>query len=231
MIWYRHWLELRARLLFLAAAAIVLGAWPLTLFDQENAAFIKLLGSGPPAADAEALALSISRTIFVVWGGAIVVCGNGLRTWHMDRIAPSDMDLPFTLTLPVPRARLVRTRLTAGWLMAVLVAVLVMGSQGAVHAIQGHSVPLAPMVAAVGLLAVGMMAWVIVLGWALMARGVWVLASGVTAILTCFPLSLALVIGGLTGDAKASAFSLASLAGLGAAAYVFTIRRAGRLEC
>ncbi len=231
MIWYRHWLELRARLPMLAVAAIALGAWPLTLFDQENAVFIRTLGSRVPAADAQALALAISRTFFVVWGGAIALCGNGLQTWYMDRLAPSDVELPFTLTLPISRARLVGTRLVAGWLVAVVVASLAMSSQAVAHGWQGRSLAVAPMAAAVGWLAVGMAAWVVVLGGALMTRGPWILASLVAAIMVCLPLTLTLMMGGMTGDIRASALSLAALVGLAAGAFAFTMRRARRLKC
>lgn len=229
MIWYRHWLELRMRLPFFVLTAIALGVWPRTLFDQENAVFTRLLGV--LSSDVESLALALSRTFFVVWGTAVALSGNGLRTWYMDRIAPSDMELPFTLTLPVSRARLVGTRLVAGWLLAVLVAVLVMSSQYAAHTVQARTVSIAPMAAAVGWLAVAMAAWIVIIGAVLMTRGFWMFASLIAAILVCLPLSLELVIGGLAGHLTAAVSALAALVGLAVGAWLFTMRRARRLEC
>jgi hypothetical protein len=231
MIWDRHWLELRARLPFLAAAAIALGAWPMTLFDGENAVFVEFLASRPHSPDAEALALAISRIFFILWGGAIALGGNGLRTWYMDRVAPSDMELPFTLTLPISRMRIVATRLAAGWLAAMLVAVLVLGSQYTVQAIQGRSVPAGAGVNAVAWLAIGMAAWIVVYGGVLMTRGIWMFLFLMGGILVCLPLSLTLMLGGLGGNVTAIASSLAALAGLASGAFAFTVHRARRLEC
>ena len=231
MIWYRHWLEMRERLLVLGLAAIVLGALPMTLFDQENAVFARLLEAQGVSVDAEALALAIARVFFVVWGGAIALCGNGLRTWYMDRIAPSDVQLPFTLTLPISRGRLMGTRLLAGWLLAVIVAALVVSSRLVAHAALGGDLPVAPVAGAAVLLAVGIAAWVVVLGGILMTRGLLLFGALFAGILVCLPLSLTLMMGGITAHVPSVALSLLALASVASGAFAFTMHRARRLEC
>jgi hypothetical protein len=231
MIWYRHWLEMRARLPLLALTAVVLGAWPMTPFDPENAIFTALLAAGAPSPGLQTLALTVSRTFLVVFGGAIVLSGNGLRTWYMDQIAPSDANLPFTLSLPVSRARLVCSRLMAGWLLAVLVSALAMGGRYALETVQGRPMPVGPLVTAFAWLAAGLACWILAQGAALMTRGIWLLPSLIVAILISLPLSLALTLAGLRGDPTGLARSGVALAAVAAGALAFTLHRARRLEC
>lgn len=231
MIWLRHWLELRGRLPFVVLAAIVLGAWPMTPADGENAIYTALLGAGASTPDATSLALFVSRSFFVVFGGAIVLCGNGVRTWYLDHIGPSNANLPFTLTLPLTRAHLVRSRLLAGWLLTVLMVALVMVGLYAAHSIQGQALPLGPLVKAFGWMAAGMTGWILVQGAALMTRGLWIPVSMVAGILLSIPLALSLTLAGVAGNATGLARSGVALAVLSVVALVFTMHRVRRLEC
>jgi len=231
MIWYRHWLELRGRILVVFLAAIVLGAWPVTPLDGENAIFTALLRAGASTRDAESLALFVSRSFVIVFGGAIALCGNGVRTWYMDHIAPSDANLPFTLTLPLARASLVGSRLMAGWVLTIVMFALVMGGLYAANAIQGRMLPVGPLAKAFGWMATGMTGWILVQGAALMTRGLWIPASFVVGIFLSLPLALSLTLAGLAGNVTGIARSAVALAVLGATAFAFTLHRVRRLEC
>lgn len=127
-ILYRHWLELRFRVLAAALPLIFL--------------------CGVTAVLAVALARDVSAVVVHAWGlsvaaviAGLVFGGTGIQTG----LEPAQRSAPFTLTLPAARITLVWTRLcAAASIAAALVLALIVAVAGALWA-AGLDMPLQPM--------------------------------------------------------------------------------------
>jgi hypothetical protein len=129
-ILYRHWLELRFRVL---AAAL-----PLIVLCSVTAVVAVALAPEVPVIVVYAWGLSVAA----VFAG-LVFGGNGMQTG----LEPAQRSVPFTLTLPAGRFTLAWTRLcTAASIAAALVLALMVAVAGALWA-AGLNMPLQPMAA------------------------------------------------------------------------------------
>lgn len=170
MIWYRHWLEMRWRLLLAGLVAVGLGSATSTAVTIEDAggifAGLRETGLAQTLGTSDLLlwVAFVSRISTLMVGVGLVLGGNGFRTWYPDRWGPNDAGTQFTLSLPVSRFRLLWTRHAATWISGALAVLLALGAQCAVLWWEGRSVPLAPMAISSAVVACILLAWTTVMG-------------------------------------------------------------------
>lgn len=158
MIWYRHWLELRYRLLAAALAALLVhlffpfGVHGLTAFFRETG---KL---GEEVRDAQPLLAAMGAERLIAWGvhvqlstltsilATLLLAGSSFRmmnTWGVGQGIDT-----YSATLPVSRTDLDATRLTAAFGGVSAIAFGACFVDAVFLLLTGHSVPLVPMLRA-----------------------------------------------------------------------------------
>ena len=142
MIWYRHWLELRAGLLVTAGLSLLIaltvtGPFRLLGFDQAltETRLGQTIGDGVLV-----WAEFAGRTPFFIFAATLALAGAGFDSL----LRPSGADVAYTLTLPVSRTRLICTRLAAALAATVLAGVLLSTAGAAVLLARGHGIPIVP---------------------------------------------------------------------------------------
>ena len=152
MIWYRHWLEIRGRLVVAAICVVLIGVFdPVALhgaadyfartgkLTRELDGLLPVLGAGPylPCAVHAWLGGWIAIVL------PVVLAGSGLRTQDgRGGLHPSTY---YTLALPVSRPRLVCTRFLAGFGAAVAALTFSLALHCAGLLLTGYRIPLAAM--------------------------------------------------------------------------------------
>lgn len=149
MIWHRHWVEMRMAVLMFVGLTIwfgvsIDGPWLSMEF-------------GVPLAETP-LALAIGRDQVLIWSefagrilpfslaASLTLSGAGFRTLFM----PAEPGA-YTLTLPIPRIRLILTRMLAGLVVAGAVALLLVAGGAAWFTLQGREIPLMAIVQSLAL--------------------------------------------------------------------------------
>jgi len=184
VIWYRHWLELRRPLALLLALAVVAGFFfaenlgdevgRLSVGDEPLRRgiardFGPLLSVMTPT-QTVALAMHAQSTVYLVLLAVLVLAGNGLHImdvsdggWGGGATLPVRA-APYTLSLPLSRARLIVTRVAAGYAAGVLFFALSLLVHRLVISAAGHDVPLLPMIMISVFASVMMVFWSTMLG-------------------------------------------------------------------
>lgn len=225
MIWYRHWLELRWRLPWVLAGGVLLGLWPQDGLWDNMHRWPGDTASVP--ADSAAWFSFVSRAWLLSFMGAIVLSGNGFRTWYMDSVGPSDVSLAFTLSLPLSRTRLMWTRMIGSWVAVAGALAAATLTQFAWLSLAGQPVPVSALTASAAMLAVAAAAWVVVCAALLMpTRLVWGVLAYVPAVLVCSPLTISAATTWTAGG-RSPWLALAALAVIAAACAAY-MRRAAR---
>lgn len=152
MIWYRHWLEMRKGLLFMAGLWLFVG---LTVTEPFNSLRVDSWHSFSDPLGQELTEMRLGQAIgdeVLVWAefagrilpftlmATLVLAGSGLRSL----LSVFDTSAIYTLTLPISRTRLVWTRLVAALGATVLAGLLVSAASSAILLARGYSVPLVP---------------------------------------------------------------------------------------
>ncbi len=156
MIWYRHWLELRATILALIGTAVLGSAYYIQdltggsggtisrVNDVDGSLFrplASLMGS-LDAAQVNLVAFHAEFTWYAMLLLSWVLTGDGLRVferWTNTRLASAAQ---FTLSLPISRRRIVITRIVSTYVVATLVLFVIAGTNAALFATTPYSVPL-----------------------------------------------------------------------------------------
>lgn len=159
MIWYRHWLELRYRLLTAAIASLLIhlffpfGVHGLTNFFHETG---KL---GSEVGDAQPLLATMGAERLIAWGvhvqlstltlmlAALLLAGSSFRMMNISTWASQGIDT-YSATLPVSRLDLDATRLAAGFAGVLAIALGACFMDVTTLFLTGQSVPLIPMLRA-----------------------------------------------------------------------------------
>ena len=142
MIWYRHWLEMRTALLFMAGLSLLMalaatGSFRLLEFGQT----LTEMRLGQTIGDRVLVwAEFAGRTPFVIFAATLALAGAGFDSL----LRPSGASVAYTLTLPVSRTRLICTRLAAALAATVLAGVLLSAAGAAVLLTRGHGIPIVP---------------------------------------------------------------------------------------
>jgi hypothetical protein len=180
MIWYRHWVELRDKSLWLAPLVLLSGTFPMfraSNFGHSDPQFQQFLGTP--------LAQSIGADNLFVWAAfvnLILPLGPTMAVWLAGTgilILGQPVSSIYTLTLPVSRSRLIWTRLLAGSALAILATALALTIGWAVLQVQGRGVPLAPFALAAAFYAPTIMACTAVTGAFMTIHPVGALAGAV----------------------------------------------------
>jgi len=145
-VWYRHWLEHAGAVLVALGSVVFLGvAFVLA---------VTVVGRDPSVAHAFYAALA-------AWILPLFLHGTGVRT---NDLLPGHPSLLYTLTLPVPRSRLVLTRFAVACVSGALLQGLLLVVDTVATALLGHSVPVGAMATASLLATVLLLAVVAVIG-------------------------------------------------------------------
>jgi hypothetical protein len=139
MLWYRYWLELRPRLLMVAAFALWTGI-STPLWPKIPPAAVHDLLRTPLAQSVGIKSLTVwaafaNQMSFFAWVVALCLVGNGLRTVFMPRHA----SINYTLTLPVSRSRLISTHQALNCAAALIAAGLTLGAQHVALWVRGET--------------------------------------------------------------------------------------------
>ena len=189
-IWYRHWLELRYPVLILLTAVIftvyrfdaglaeMLARFETTgRFPGAGGRWFQPLTETLPPPDVIALIAHADSMVMLVWGAALLLCGNGFRvnvifgsgsssTWSSPVTA-----IQYTLSLPLSRTTLVLTRLAAGGIVALLTLAFASASNAAVLAWRGLPILPGPMVAIATAALLAALFWIATVGLLTMIFG------------------------------------------------------------
>lgn len=176
--WYRYWLELRPRLLVVAAFALWTGISTPDWAKLSPAAAKELLGT--PLAQSigleslNAWSAFAGQMAFFAWVVSVCLTGNGLGTAYMPRHA----SISYTLTLPVSRDRLISTNLVSNCAAALIAAALTLAARCATLLLRGEDVPFIPLAMSIAFATLFIIAWIALLsalsmvmhheGWAIL---------------------------------------------------------------
>lgn len=176
MLWYRYWLELRPRLLMVAAFALWTGismpAWA-KLSPAAKELLGAPLGQSIGLESLNAWSAFAGQMAFFAWVVAVCLTGNGLRTPYMPRHA----SINYTLTLPVSRSRLISTYQASNCAAAFIAAALALAAQCATLWLRGEDVPIIPLAMSIAFATLFVIAWIALLsalsmvmheGWAVL---------------------------------------------------------------
>jgi hypothetical protein len=159
MLWYRYWLEFRLRLLVVAAYAIWTGIITPEWAKLSPAAANELLGTRlPQSIGQESLNAWVAlagQMSFFTWAIALCLMGNGLRTAFL----PRHPSISYTLTLPVPRSRLISTQQALNCASALMAAALTLAVRFAAMWWRGDSIPFIPLGVSIAFATLFVIAW------------------------------------------------------------------------